>query len=137
MITMAKGGCPHQLIAFGFNKLLCYGPQRITNELSQERLGSLFEELKNKYSQKSSVPQGIIDICFRPLEKKLAKSFSQIRDPRDSFAIRFPCTSTQPTRETCLLCYYGSDPEANISDWCNKVKEKTIRDGLFIFFKED
>jgi hypothetical protein len=135
MITMAKGGYPHQLIAFGFNKLLRYGPQRITKELSQERLGSLFEELKNEYSQESRLPQEIINKCFRPLGDKLAESFSRIRDPHDSSTtIQFPCKDDQPTGKTCLLCYYGSDPEANISDWCNKVKEKTIREGFFYLF---
>ncbi len=123
-ITFRDGGYPHQLIAFGYNKLIDdWGPQRIVDELSDELLESLEKKLEEGYILESMLPEDDVRGCFQPLRKKLKKKVDAVIMKTDSSSRKLLWKIlSEFVGETMLQSYYGNRPEANIADWSNKVK---------------
>ncbi len=127
-ITFKCGGLPHQLIAFGFNKLLTgWGPNEIVEELSSERLKVLTEKLIMDYKQESKLPDYIVDKAFKPLKKKMRKKVKDVLGQRDLENL-YEKLLDKIIGVTKLENYYGKNPVGNIADWSYKVREKVMRE---------
>lgn len=127
-ITFKCGGLPHQLIAFGFSKLLTgWGPKEIVEELSSERLKVLTEKLIMDYKQESKLPDYILDKTFEPLKKKMGKKVKGVLGQKDSENL-YKKQLDKIIGMTKLENYYGKNPEGNIADWSYKVRKKVMRE---------
>lgn len=80
-VTLREGGCPHQLIAFGFNKLVDdWKPQKIVEKLSGALLKPLEERLEEDYISESLLPADYVCQCFQPLREKMGKKVCSVID---------------------------------------------------------
>ncbi|MEI8348870.1 MAG: hypothetical protein WCI77_01850 [Candidatus Omnitrophota bacterium] len=126
-LTFSKGGPPHQLISFGFNKLLRgWGPQEIVEKLSPVLLEKLAGQLILSYQEESCLADYIVEDCFSPLKGKLVEKVKDVlkdQISRDTYVQLLE----KKAAETFLENYYGKDPEHNISDWSNKVSKRVAR----------
>jgi DNA-directed RNA polymerase specialized sigma24 family protein len=126
-LTFSKGGPPHQLISFGFNKLLYgWGPQEIVEKLSPVLLERLTDQLISSYKEESCLADYIVKDCFNPLKQKMSEKVKNVLEDqvsRDTYAKLLESKAA----DTVLKDYYGRDPEHNISDWSNKVGKRVAR----------
>lgn len=126
-LTFSQGGPPHQLISFGFNKLLCgWGPSEIVEKLSPVLLEKLTDHLIAGYKEESSLADYIIKDCFNPLKEKMTEKVKDVLEDeisRDTYVKLLE----NKVADTALENYYGKDPEHNISDWSNKVSKRVAR----------
>lgn len=126
-VTFNSGGLPHQLIAFGFNKLLTgWSPKEVVRELSPKRLKKLTEKLIADYKDESKLPDYIVIRIFKPLKEKMKEKLKSILGRRDSKDL-YQKLLNKIVGLTKLKDYYGKNPEGNISDWTYKVKERVLR----------
>ncbi len=126
-ITFSQGGPPHQLITFGFNKLISnWGPQEIVKELSSVPLQELIEKLISNYGEESELPAYIVKDCFKPLKDKMDKKVRETLEDEVSRNTYIRITEDK-VGKTVLKNYYGKDPEHSISDWSDKVMKRIRR----------
>jgi hypothetical protein len=126
-ITFFQGGPPHQLVIFGFNKLLSgWGPKDIVRELSSLSLKDLSEKLILDYKEESYLPDYVIEDCFKPLKDKMGKRVEEVLEDRDSKDNYIKILKIR-VGESILRSYYSKNPEHNISDWSNKVRKRVLR----------
>lgn len=105
-LTFAGGGEPHQLVSFGFNKLIGgWRPQRIVAELSDLPLQFLVARLERAYQEESRLPAGRVNRSFAPLRETVAG----------------------PVGLTRLREYYGRDAAANVADWSYRVGRRVLQ----------
>ena len=119
-----KGGPPHHTLAFLFNKLLCYGPKRIVEEISDTELFELAERGRTEYREQSGIPARWIDPCFKILDVQLTRSAEEVNHgghPGD------PSPLAVVVGRTMLNEYYGKDPEHDISQWSYRVAKKVLK----------
>ena len=130
-ITFREGGYPHQLISFGFNRLLAdWNPRSIVDKLSPRRLKKLGSKLQSEYAADSRLEEHEIRKCFGPLKSALGRKASEVlldNATRETLFKRDERYQEQKVDETRLEDYFTADPSANISDWTYKVKEKVRR----------
>ena len=93
---------PHQLIVFGFCKLLEWKPGEVVDDLSGRSLRELAQMLEDEYLAKTGLPQD----RFRPY-------FARLREK-----------TTGHMGDAALRDYYGDDPEADIAHWWYAVKRR-------------
>jgi len=125
-ITFSQCGPPHQLITFGFNKLIDWGPQDIVKELSLVLLRELTERLISDFEGESKLPAYIVRNCFKPLKDKMDKKLKEVLEDEVSKNTYINLIENK-TGKTVLKNYYGKDPEHNISDWSDKVLKRIRR----------
>jgi len=126
-ITFSQGGPPHQLITFGFNKLISnWGPQDIVKELSLVLLQELTDKLISDYEEESELPAYIVKNCFKPLKDNMDKKVKEVLQDKVSRDTYIKMMENK-VGKTVLNNYYGKDPEHNISDWSNKVMKRIRR----------
>jgi len=129
-LTFERGGYPWELIAFGFNKLIGgWRPRFIVEKLSEVVMRKLARMLEESYVVGSSValPEEV-HRCFEPLHSKMGCKVGEVLDPSDVTSVRRLKRILQElVGRTVLRNYYGRNPEANISDWSDKVRRKVLR----------
>ncbi len=104
--ALTHGGQPHQVICFVYCRLLeGWSPRKVVSRLSDVRLCEVERYLEQSYLDESGLPVAVVSDCFGPLRIAVTGSYGL----------------------TSLRDYYGSDPEANVSDWVYKVRVKTRR----------
>jgi len=117
---------PHQVLAFGFNTLLEYGPSRVVSELLEIPLGSLCDRLMLEYGEVT--PLAHISPFFEPLKRKIRRKVKDILHDAASKRI-YRQFLDKIVGETTLKDYCGSVPrndyqertKAKVSDWTHKV----------------
>lgn len=125
-VTFSDGGPPHQLIAFGFNKLLSgWGPKKIVEKLSSLTLRKLCEKLIEEYRNESLLPIERIEEFFQSLKVRMENRVDEILDETSRKVYKE--ILKKRVGETTLKEYFGKDPEHNISDWSDKVKKRVFR----------
>lgn len=125
-ITFKEGGHPHQLVAFGFNKLLTgWGPKEIVEKLSSKSLKTLADKLIMDYKEESKLPGYIVNYAFKPLKGKMDKKVEDVLEKRDS-KNKYKKLLKKKVGGTKLKDYYGNNPEHNISDWSDKVGKRVL-----------
>lgn len=126
-VTFSIGGPPHQLIAFGFNKLLSqWNPRTIVKELSSLSLGELLHILIHDYIAASHMPEELVNSLFRPLAFQMTKLVNDALDDEVSRNAYKELLFVQ-VQDTLLKQYFGQDPVHNISDWTYKVRSRVSR----------
>ena len=134
-----RAGPPHQLLAFGFNRLISHWrkkPQKIAFELSNEFLKNLTDiliedfvkEIHKEIPDKKADP--IMDFhikdCFKPLKDCMCEIVGQVLSQRDDKS-RYQIDLMKITGETLLMEYYTGKPEKHISDWTDKVIKRLTK----------
>jgi DNA-directed RNA polymerase specialized sigma24 family protein len=126
-VTMTCGGPPHQLLAFGFNKLLSqWKPRKIVSELADIPFKQLVDILIKDYLAASHLPEGLVTYLFWPLSSTMQQSVNQVLDDEIS-KNTYKAILDKQVGETCLRAYFGQDAVHNISDWTYKVRSRVIR----------
>ena len=133
---LPEGGPPHQVLSFGFNRLISHWrkkPKKISDELSPEFLQALTtlfigDFLKEIHQSFPGEPCDTFrDICikdyFKPIEECMDKVVAEVLSERDS-KNRYHINLKIKTGKTRLLDYYTSKPEKHISDWTDKVMNR-------------
>ena len=127
-LTLRCCAKPHQLIIFGFNRLLRYTPRQIVTGLSEKTLGELTRrfsrELCQYYIPFLELPSSeTIDECFSSLESKLCELVVAVytKDEYEELRRNYPHAEVS---STLLRDYLGKDPRHSISDWSNRVKDR-------------
>lgn len=126
-LTFNDSSPPHQLIAFGFVKLLAWAPRQVVAELSDLPMQNLTERLETGYAHDSQLPKEQIRLCFRHLREQMGHPFWQ--------AVTEPKTQkTYPSLRNCLVgtttlrdYYTGKTVEhhaADVTKWWDAVKRR-------------
>lgn len=132
-------GPPHQLLSFGFNRLLSHWrkkPKLISEELSDEILYNLTDlfiqdfikeiHKENPDTSIHSLYDFFIKEYFQPLKECLHKLVVDVLSDRDDKS-RYQVDLKKITGETLLMDYYTGKPEKHISDWTDKVMKRLTK----------
>jgi DNA-directed RNA polymerase specialized sigma24 family protein len=126
-LTFQVGGKPHQLIAFGFTKLLLWKPGKFVKEFSYWVLDKLGDKFCCDYYETSYhfLDEGVFrnHYCCGLLEKL----FQCVRDIyEESEYKRLESYFTWKVGEVALKPFFdtGRSPSESVSDWCDKVKRR-------------
>lgn len=127
---------PHQLLAFGFVKLLEWKPREVVDDLSRWPLGRLGERFCEDYY--ACLVAFLDRRCFfgyycSPLLEKLEKGFGEIYEEPEYARIR--PSGEQRVKDLPFRAFFGAErsPEATLSDWCDKVAQrarKAVKEGI-------
>jgi DNA-directed RNA polymerase specialized sigma24 family protein len=123
-LAFSDSSPPHQLIAFGFAKLLAWPPRKIVAELSDVRLKALAARLEREYVHTAQLPQDRVRPYFRQLQEVLNRPFRYAaKDPRTRNL--YAHLLQRIVGETTLQEYYvGQTNEqraADITKWWDAV----------------
>jgi hypothetical protein len=135
VVTLARGGYPHEIIVCMFNKLFerperlpgggrakRWPPARIVREKSTRALWRLAEELESDYAEAAALPPQIVTAVFQLLHRQMVCRLEQIIKPKDQTAkTRWVDIRQRFVGQTRLCDYYGRTPEADIANWSYKV----------------
>ena len=129
---LCDDGPPHQIMAFGFSKLLGWKPARIVAELSDELLAELLKRLVVECGTALPLLANRAVPCFKQLRKKMGQQFGQVVKDKKTRKI-YPQLAEHKIGETFLQDYYTSKPEDNIVQWAyaveRRIRSKMIREG--------
>ena len=134
-LTLNDSSPPHQLIAFGFVKLLGWAPRQVVAELSDLPMQDLTKRLSTGYAHESQLPKERIRPCFRQLREQMNRPFWQVvTDPKTQKT--YPSLRNRLVGTTTLRDYYtGATAEqhaADVTKWWDAVKRRlwSAVDGL-------
>lgn len=120
---------PHQLIAFGFCKLLEWTPADIVKELSDIRLAELAQRLENEYIERPGLSRERLRPHFIPLHDRMKLPFEDAVTDDKTRGI-YPQLPGRIVGKTTLRDYYTgtteSDWKANIVAWWWAVHRRVI-----------
>jgi RNA polymerase sigma factor (sigma-70 family) len=123
---------PHQLITFGYHKLLQWKRSEIFQNLSAQTLRELAKNLRNMYiSCFQNLVGSLLDEmndCFETLFQRLEKTVAEVYTEHNYEALIMN-HGHKKVAESKLKDYYGENPEHEITVWSNRIKQK-IRDSL-------
>lgn len=117
---------PHEVIAFGFCKLLFWKPREIVEELSDKRIRFLIQKFEEDYMEKGDLPWERIQSLFQKYYSVMDKTFGEVaKEPRTLKT--YPNLINRVVGETSLREYYTKeDPTANISKWWYNVRRRFL-----------
>jgi DNA-directed RNA polymerase specialized sigma24 family protein len=134
-----SAGPPHQLLAFGFNRLIAQWrkkPKKIVSELSHEFLKYLTDLLIQDFIKEihSGIPGKKADVindynikdCFSSLKRTMDEQVKTVLSAGDD-KTRYHIDLMKITGKTCLEEYYTGKPEKHISDWTDKVMKRLTK----------
>jgi len=125
-LVLSCSAKPHQIIMFCFVKLLEWRPREIVDERSDEQLSALTEEFLHTYfdALSSFVSKNTFfeDVCS-PLAKTMVVPAVHVYTEREYQTIG--SITESPVGSLKLDVFFGGNPAANISDWCDRVKTRT------------
>jgi hypothetical protein len=126
--NIIAGSYPHQILTFCYKELIDgWGNNKIISDLSEKTLDNIFNRFINEYSNQSGLPSFFVTICFIDLKDKMHQRLKNVILKRDGTTPkRMADYLNWITGSTKLAYYYRADKEHDITDWCNRVKEKTI-----------
>jgi hypothetical protein len=116
---------PHQLIAFGFVKLLKQRPGEIKANLSNTPLRELGQKLEDEYLKTSQLPEDPVRSCFQPLCVTMDRRLDEAVKNKQARRI-YAALLDRIVGETSLRDYYRGSPEENILRWCDAVEEALL-----------
>lgn len=126
--NVIEGSYPHQTLVFCYKELIDgWGNQKIVDKLSDSILDSVFTRFINEYTDQSGLPCFFVSLCFLGLREKLNKRLGNIIHKNDGITPkRMKDYLDWITGKTSLELYYRTNREHDITDWCDRVREKTI-----------
>jgi DNA-directed RNA polymerase specialized sigma24 family protein len=126
-ITFDGPSPPHQLLAFGFCKLLGWTPREVVSRYSETPLRHLVEELMSGYAEKALLAEDRIRLCFERLRQLMEHPVGEvISDPKTQQTYRALLHRT--VGNTTLGEYYTHphEPTANIVQWWDAVRRRVL-----------
>jgi DNA-directed RNA polymerase specialized sigma24 family protein len=127
-LTFGGPSPPHQLLAFGFTKLLAWPPRRIVAELSDRSLAELAAQLEQAYLHESELPEALVRPAFARLRQALERRFGEVVDEPKTRET-YPQLLDRIVGTTTLRDYYtAGDPAAAVTRWWDAVKRRVRSD---------
>jgi DNA-directed RNA polymerase specialized sigma24 family protein len=123
--TFATPSPPHQLISFGYCKLLEWRPQELVKESSNISLGEMEIEFEKKYIEHIPAESDLVRGALSRLRKSLDRCFSDVVSDPATVAM-YPQLSSKRVGDTTLAQYYRDDPEQNVAHWVYAVRRRTV-----------
>jgi RNA polymerase sigma factor (sigma-70 family) len=121
--TLLIGGPPHQVLAFGFCKLVGWPPRRIVVEFRDARLQQMENHFEEAYVRESLLPEADVESCFGPLRAAMDKRFDDaVSDPKT--LATYPHLRGARIAETLLRAYFTGEPSADITQWWYAVQRR-------------
>jgi len=125
-VTFCSELPPHQLIVFGFAKLLEWTPREIVAELSDLSLGDLHNRLECEYLQIVRMRRRVVHDCFRPLRERMEPPLGQVIADSNTRRL-YEDLLCLVAGKTILSNYYTRRvPEENVAQWCGDVKKRIL-----------
>lgn len=122
---------PHQLIAFGFVKLLAWTPREVVAKLSDIALRELEERLETDYVNKSQLPKDRVEPCFRQLRENLDRSLRDTVTEKRTLDT-YPHLHARIVGDTTLRDYYTKQAVEgqadNIVKWWDAVTRRVRKE---------
>ncbi len=156
-LTFRYGGYPHQVLAFGYSKLI-YGdstqraaaqksglnggwsravegdPKRLDAEHGEDTLHDLLERFWRDYSRMSMLDSqslSRLQACLDPTRNRLRLLVKEMTKDNKTFQQHHASLLNHRVGATCLRDYFGSRGVNAVPDWCNKVQNR-VREALGI-----
>jgi RNA polymerase sigma factor (sigma-70 family) len=124
-ITFKTPSPPHQLLAFGFCKLLDWKPQRLVRELSDLLLVHLEDLFERAYLNEVPEERSLVNEAMRDLRAAMGRTLaSAVTDP--TTLSTYKELASQPIGGTRLRDYYRGDAEQNVSHWVYAVRRRVL-----------
>jgi DNA-directed RNA polymerase specialized sigma24 family protein len=114
---------PHQLIVFGYCKLLALEPRAIVSEYSDSTLKTLGSNLEDKCLAGSMLSGENIRSCFHKLRENLDLPLYAVLEERKTREI-YKRMLNRLTGGTRLTDYFTESPAANIAHWWSAVERR-------------
>ena len=126
-ITFEGPSPPHQLLAFGFCKLLGWEPRRVVGKRSDTLLRHLVEELVTSYVENSPLAEHRIRSCFERLRQHIEQRVGVViadETTRQTYGAMLE----RIVGDTTLREYYTNpgEPTANIVQWWYAVRRRVL-----------
>lgn len=138
MGIISESGYPHAVLTYLHHSTLedCK-IEKILNEYSENYLEDMYFDFVNSFSEQSGIPTYVVIIFTIKLKEKLNQKLKEIISKNDSITpVKLKNYLSQIVGDTRLNIYYGKSKEHDISDWCSKVRRKTM-DNLIRNIKSD
>jgi RNA polymerase sigma factor (sigma-70 family) len=127
-LTFGGSSPPHQLVAFGYTKLLAWPPRRIVAELSDRPLVEVAAQLEQAYRHESGLPDALVRPAFEPLRQAMERRFAAVVDEPKTRET-YPRLLERIVGTTTLRDYYtAGDPSAVVTRWWDAVKRRVRAD---------
>lgn len=131
-VTFGSASPPHQLLAFGFCKLLEWKPAELVAERSDDPLRALERELARTYGgflAESGGPSPAVSESFERLRLAMDQRFEvAVQDPKT--LATHPALHASIVGETAFRDYYTGKPTDNITQWWDAVKRRALAELL-------
>jgi len=118
-VTFGSNLPPHQLIAFGFVRLLEWKPGEVAAELSDVVLRELAKRLERDYLAISTLSEDRLRSHFSPLQAKMARTFGTVVQDTNTLKT-YPHLVARVIGDTTLGNYFKSDDEIKQADYIVK-----------------
>lgn len=126
-VAFSSSIAPHQLISFGFARLLEWRPREIVAELSEQFLENLEARLEDDYSQVLLGRKTYLRERLSPLREKMDCKVDDVIEDPNTRAV-YAHLLNRLVGQTMLSDYYTirGNPEQNIDEWCWSVKRRIL-----------
>lgn len=126
-LTFSMPVLPHELICYGFNKVLGWKPRRIVTEMGAERIEAVEGRLETELEQESELSAAMIEECFTGLRERLASRLGELVSDRRT-RNRYQSLLERVVGGTALQEYFSSDPAGDISAWWWGVHRQVVKE---------
>lgn len=121
-VSFSLSSPPHQLVVFGFNRLLGWKPRDIVKHLAPLRLSELEVRLENDFVEVSPYDEDFVRSCFSGLRQCMEVALgSLVSHPKARQA--YSSLLERVTGSIVLCDFYDAehDPEDSVCKWSNNV----------------
>jgi len=121
-VSFSLSSPPHQLVVFGFNRLLGWKPRDIVKNLSPLPLAELEALLENDFVAANPYDEDFVRDCVRNLRQSMEVTFGcLVSHPKARQAYR--TLLERVTGSILLRDFYDAehDPEDSVCEWVNNV----------------
>lgn len=118
---------PHELICYGFNKILGWKPRRIVTDMGSERIEAVEGKLEMELEQESELSAAMIEECFSGLRERLTSRLGELVSDRRT-RNRYDSLLERVVGGTALQEYFSNDPAGDISAWWWGVHRQVVKE---------
>ena len=124
--TFGSHAPPHQLLAFGFCKLLEVTPRRFVDAFSEVTLDDLAERFEAEYRSEVPTQAAEIESALSGLRFDLRYPLSAVLRESATYAT-YRHLLDRKAGETRPSDYYQEAPEQSVSHWIYAIRRKIVR----------
>jgi RNA polymerase sigma factor (sigma-70 family) len=128
---------PHQLLAFGFVKLLEWKPRHVAEQLSGVPFRQLTAQLRDAYQKVSAVPGALVGACLAPLADAMDARVEEVLGPLNegnrtwtTYRHTKPALLARIVGDATFADFYTGAPEQNIVQWWDAVFRRVRKELL-------